>query len=77
MILADTGHDSLSDLIRDYARLKAERDARLPDSMRSSMSDAEQHESRLAEEAMSGFEDRNAEYLLNTLLNMKRNRRYD
>ena len=71
MILADTGHDSLSDLIRDYARLKAERDARLPDSMRSSMSDAEQHE------AMSGFEDRNAEYLLNTLLNMKRNRRYD
>ena len=72
MILADTDHESLSDLIRAYARLKAERDARLPNSMRSSIPDAEQHESELAEEALSGFEERNADYLLNAFLNMKR-----
>ena len=72
MILADTDHESLSDLIRAYARLKAERDARLPDSMRSSIPDAEQYESELAEEALSGFEERNADYLLNAFLNMKR-----
>lgn len=72
MILADTGHESISDLIRAYARLKAERDARLPDSMRSSVPDAEKYESELAEEALSGFEERNADYLLNAFLNMKR-----
>ena len=72
LILADTGHESLSDLIRAYARLKAERDARLPDSVRSSLPDAEQYESELAEEALSGFEERNADYLLNAFLNMKR-----
>ena len=72
LILADTGHESLSDLIRDYARLKAERDARLPDSIRSAMPDAEQQELELAEQALSGFEERNADYLLNAFLNMKR-----
>lgn len=72
MVLADTGHESLSDLIRAYSRLKAEKNARLPDSIRSSMSDAEQHESELIEQAMSAFEERNAEHLLNTFLNMNR-----
>ena len=74
MILADTGHESLSDLIREYSRLKAERDARLPDSIRPSISDADQQESELAEQKISGFEERNAEHLLNTFLNMKRRR---
>jgi hypothetical protein len=74
MILADTGHESLSDLIRAYSRLKAERDARLPDSIRSSISDADQQESESAEQKISGFEERNAEHLLNTFLNMKRRR---
>ncbi len=72
MILADTGHESLSDLIRAYSRLKAEKDARLPDSMRSSVSDPEQYESELVEDSLSGFEERNADYLLNAFLNMKR-----
>jgi|SRR5210317_1157576 hypothetical protein len=72
MVLADTGHESLSDLIRAYSRLKAEKDARLPDSMRSSVSDPEQYESELVEDTLSGFEERNAEHLLNTFLNMNR-----
>ena len=72
MVLADTGHESLSDLIRAYSRLKAEKDARLPDSMRPSVSDPEQYESELVEDALSGFEERNAEHLLNTFLNMNR-----
>ena len=72
MILADTGHESLTDLIRAYARLKAEKDSRLPDSLRGTP-EGEHHESEMAEEAMRAFEERNADHLSNAFINWKRN----
>jgi len=76
MILLDTGHESLTDLIRAYARLKAEKDSRLPDSLRGTP-EGEQHESEMTEEAMQGFEERNAKHLSNNFLRWKRQQRGD
>ena len=76
MILTDTGHESLTDLIRAYARLKAEKDSRLPDSLRGTP-EGEQHESEMTEEAMQGFEERNAKHLSNNFLRWKRQQRGD
>ena len=76
MILTDTGHESLTDLIRAYARLKAEKDSRLPDSLRGTH-EGEQHESEMTEEAMQGFEERNADHLSNAFINWKRNQEGD
>ena len=76
MILTDTGHESLTDLIRAYARLKAEKDSRLPDSLRGTP-EGEQHESEMTEEAMQGFEERNAKHLSNNFLRWKRQQEGD
>ena len=75
MLLDSLGHKSISDLMRSHARLKAEKDSRLSDSMRRNMPDAEQHESEELERRMLSFEEINNEFLLNAFLSRDRSKK--
>lgn len=75
MLLGNLGYKSISDLMRSHARLKAEKDSRLSDSMRRNRSDAEQYESEDLERRMLSFENINNKFLLNAFLNRDRSKK--